>query len=287
MQPHSISSIRRLSTLRTSAILAGLVASIATFQGCIATPTSSLERMNNAVVYGQMSIDDPRIVVATNGPVDIDLESFGGTVLVEAVPGLKNTIIEPVRHANHGHLRRDEAEASLDQMDYVVELIPGDLNRETVRVVATSDDLEEHFQGIDFRIRTADLGSVRVRTDQGRVWVKNNTGGVDVETTHGDIRVITEHPMNEPIILVTKEGDVDYRAPKGSTGIYDLRSIGGLVYNRFTEARVVSTSADNDPATFVADVGGGLNPVLVRTTYGDIRVAVTEFPTGVGPIIME
>ncbi|MCP4067469.1 MAG: DUF4097 family beta strand repeat protein [Phycisphaeraceae bacterium] len=287
MQPHSISPIRRLSTLRTPAMLAGLVASLATLQGCIATPTSSLERMNNAVVYGQMAIDDPQIVVATDGPVDIDIESFGGTVLVEAVPGLKNTIIEPVRHANHGHLRRDEAESSLDEMDYVVELIPGDLNRETVRVVATSADLEEHFQGVDFRIRTADLGSVRVRTDHGRVWVKNNTGGVDVETTHGDIRVITDHAMNEPIILVTKEGDVDYRAPKGSTGIYDLRSIGGLVYNRFTEARVVSTSPDNDPATFIADVGGGLNPVLVRTTYGDIRVAVTEFPTGVGPIIME
>ncbi|MCP4833457.1 MAG: DUF4097 family beta strand repeat protein [Phycisphaera sp.] len=287
MHPHSISSIRRLSTLGTPVILAGLVAGIATLQGCIATPTSSLERMNKAVVYGQMAIDDPQIVVATNGPVDIDIDSFGGTVLVEAVPGLKNTIIEPVRHANHGHLRRDEAEASLDQMDYVVELIPGDLNRETVRVIATSDDLEEHFQGVDFRIRTADLGSVRVRTDHGRVWVKNNKGGVDVETTHGDIRVITDHPMNEPIILVTKEGDVDYRAPKGSTGIYDLRSIGGLVYNRFTEARVVSTSPENDPATFVADVGGGLNPVLVRTTYGDIRVAVTEFPTGVGPIIME
>ncbi|MDG1360152.1 MAG: DUF4097 family beta strand repeat-containing protein [Phycisphaerales bacterium] len=287
MQPHSISPIRRLSTLRTPAMLAGLVASFATLQGCIATPTSSLERMNNAVVYGQMAIDDPQIVVATDGPVDIDIESFGGTVLVEAVPGLKNTIIEPVRHANHGHLRRDEAESSLDEMDYVVELIPGDLNRETVRVVATSADLEEHFQGVDFRIRTADLGSVRVRTDHGRVWVKNNTGGVDVETTHGDIRVITDHAMNDPIILVTKEGDVDYRAPKGSTGIYDLRSIGGLVYNRFTEARVVSTSPDNDPATFIADVGGGLNPVLVRTTYGDIRVAVTEFPTGVGPIIME
>lgn len=287
MQPQPISSIRPFPTRRLPVILTGLVACIMAAQGCIATPTSSLERMNNAVVYGQMAIDDPQIVVATNGPVDIDIESFGGTVLVEAVPGLKNTIIEPVRHANHGHLRRDEAEASLDEMEYVVELIPGDLNRETVRVVATSDDLEEHYQGVDFRIRTADLGSVRVRTDHGRVWVKNNKGGVDVETTHGDIRVITDHPMNEPIILVTKEGDVDYRAPKGSTGIYDLRSIGGLVYNRFTEARVVSTSPDNDPATFVADVGGGLNPVLVRTTYGDIRVAVTEFPTGVGPIIME
>ena len=68
MQPHSISSIRRLSPLRTPAILTGLVASIATLQGCIATPTSSLERMNNAVVYGQMSIDDPQIVVATSGP---------------------------------------------------------------------------------------------------------------------------------------------------------------------------------------------------------------------------
>ncbi len=287
MQLHSISSIRRLPARSIPVVTTSLLAVVVALGGCIATPTSSLERMNNSVVYGQMAVDDPRIVVATDGPVDIDIDSFGGTVLVEAIPGLKNTIIEPVRHANHGHLRRDEAEASLENMDYVVELIPGDLNRETVRVVATSDDLKEHFQGVDFRIRTADLGSVRVRTDHGRVWVKNNKGGVDVETSHGDIRVITDHAMNDPIILVTKEADVDYRAPKGSTGIYDLRSIGGLVYNRFTEARVVSTSPDNDPATFVAEVGGGLNPVLVRTTYGDIRVAVTEFPTGVGPIIME
>ena len=290
MQPHSVPMNHSITTRPNRWSRLGLIASIvsiAALQGCIATPTSGLERMNNAVVYGEMSIDDPEIVVATQGPVDIDIDSFGGTVVVESVPGLQNTLIEPVRRARHGHLRRDDAASSLDAMDYVVELIPGDLNRETVRIVASSSDPEEHHQGVDFRIRTADLGSVRVRTDHGRVWVKNNTSGVDVQTTHGDIRVITEHPMNDPIILVTKEGEVDYRAPKGSTGIYDLRSIGGLVYNRFTEARVISTSAENGPATFVAEVGGGLNPVLVRTTYGDIRVAVTENPTGVGPVIME
>jgi hypothetical protein len=290
MQPHSVRTkyLIILRSCRWSGLACiATIASASVLQGCIATPTSGLERMHNAAVYGEMSIDDPEIVVATNGPVDIDIESFGGTVVVEAVPGLENTIIEPVRRARHGHFRRDEAASSLDAMDYVVELIPGDLDRETIRIVASSSHLEEHYQGVNFRIRTANLGSVRVRTDHGRVWVMNNKGGVDVQTTHGDIRVITEHPMNDPIILVTKEGEVDYRAPKGSTGIYDLRSIGGLVYNRFTEARVISTSAENGPAIFVAEVGGGLNPVLVRTTYGDIRVAVTEFPTGVGPVIME
>jgi hypothetical protein len=290
MQPHSVSNkcpIIIPSPRWSKLAFIASVVSASVLQGCIATPTSGLERMSNAMVYGEMSFDDPEIVVATSGPVDIDIESFGGTVVVEAVPGLQNTIIEPVRRARHGHLRRDDAVSSLDAMDYVVELIPGDLDRETVRIVASSSGAESHFQGVDFRIRTADLGSVKVRTGRGRVWVKNNTGGVDVQTTHGDIRVITLHPMNDPIVLVTKEGEVDYRAPKGSTGIYDLRSIGGLVYNRFTQARVISTSAENGPAIFVAEVGGGLNPVLVRTTYGDIRVAVTENPTGVGPVIME
>lgn len=290
MQPHSVptnSPIATRSSRWASLAFLTSIVSASALQGCIATPTSGLERMNNAMVYGEMSIDDPEIVVATQGPVDVEIESFGGTVVIESVPGLENTIIEPVRRARHGHLRRDDAAASLETIDYVVELIPGELNRETVRIVASSSSAEEHFQGVDFRIRTADLRSVKVRTDHGRVWVKNNTAGVDVQTTHGDIRVITEHPMNDPIILVTKEGEVDYRAPKGSTGVYDLRSIGGLVYNRFTEARVISTSAENGPAIFVAKVGGGLNPVLVRTTYGDIRVAVTENPTGVGPVIME
>ena len=86
MQPHSVPMNHSITTRPNRWSRLGLIASIvsiAALQGCIATPTSGLERMNNAVVYGEMSIDDPEIVVATQGPVDIDIDSFGGTVVVD------------------------------------------------------------------------------------------------------------------------------------------------------------------------------------------------------------
>jgi HAMP domain-containing protein len=93
-------------------LLAASMAGAFAVAGCVGTPTSALERMGNAIDQGEMAIDDPHVLIDTLGPIDLEVDSFGGTVRIEAVPGMTGTVIEPVRRAFLGHLRRDEAEAS-------------------------------------------------------------------------------------------------------------------------------------------------------------------------------
>ena len=255
--------------------------------GCIGTPTSGLERMQNAIVLGEMSIDEPPIDINTVGMIDLEVESFGGTVRIEAVPGMVGTVIEPVLRSYHGNRRRGESIDTLDHLHYRVEMLKGELDRETLLITTWSDDDEDHYQAIDFFIQTGSVGSVKVRTERGRVWVKDNQHGVDIETTQGDVRVVTQHPMTEPMTMVTKSADIDFRASAGSGGHYDVESIGGHIYQRFTHTRITATSPDNGQSVFVAQVGESTAPVTIRTTYGDVRVAIVDDPLDVGPIIKE
>ena len=255
--------------------------------GCVGTPTSGVERMSNAIIYGEVSVDDGQIVLTTNGPIDIDVDSFAGTFRIIADPSLDATYVEPVRRSSHGHMRLDDGKASLEALDYRVDLVPGDLNTETLEIHSWSNHPEMHFQGVDFRIRTPSLNSVRVVTERGRVWVKNNTGSVSIETTYGDIRVLTEHPMTESVTLVTKEASIDYRVPGGSTGLYHCVAKSGEVYHRITAGRITSSALTNGPSKFAAQVDNGENPVDIRTSHGDIRVAVVDNPTDVGSFIIE
>jgi hypothetical protein len=268
-------------------MLAVSIAGAFAVAGCVGTPTSAFERMGNAIDQGEMAVDDPHVLIDTIGPIDLKVESFGGTVRIEAVPGMTGTVIEPVRRAFLGHLRRDEAEVSLDLIDYRIELREGDLDREVLVITTSTAHPEPHFQGVDFMIRTGEVGRVDVVTRRGHVWVENNRDGLDIETTNGDIRVVTDFPMNDAVTLVTKEGSVDYRVAPGSTGLYDLRSMGGEVHQRFTNARVVALGVENGPSIFYGEVGDRDNPVTIRTTYDDIRVSVVKNPTDCGPIIPE
>lgn len=281
----SRSPLQRLGASVWPLLAVGLSTQI--LAGCVGTPTSGLERMENAFGQGEMSVDDPKIIVASRGMIDLDVDSFAGNVRIDAVPGMTGTTIEVVRRAYHGHFRRDDAEDSLDALDYRVELDKGELDRETLVISSSTTAPESHFQGVDFYIRTAEVGRINIRSTRGRVWVKNNQGGVDIETTYGDVRVVSDFAMDESMTMVTKDASIDYRAAPDSTGEYDLRSVGGRVYQRFTDARVTATSIENGPAVFVGRIGDGDNPVILRTTYGDIRVAVVDNPTGVGPIISE
>jgi HAMP domain-containing protein len=148
-------------------MLAASMAGAFAVAGCVGTPTSALERMGNAIDQGEMAIDDPHVIIDTLGPVDLEVDSFGGTIRIEAVPGMTGTVIEPVRRAFLGHLRRDEAEVSLDQIDYRIELREGDLDREVLVITTSTTHPEPHFQGVDFMIRTGELGRVDVVTRRG------------------------------------------------------------------------------------------------------------------------
>lgn len=257
------------------------------FAGCSGTPTSGAERVGNVLLRGEVSVGDGEIVLTTSGPIDIDVDSFGGTYRIIADPSLKATYVEPVRRSTHGHLRFDDGRDSLESIDYRVNLVRGELDSETLEIQSWTNHPESHFQGVDFRIRTPSLNSVRVITKNGRVWVKDNTGPVSIETTYGDIRLLTNHPMNDPITLITKDASIDFRAPAGTTGLFHCVASSGEVYSRITEAQITSSSRTNGPTKFAAQIGHGENPIDMRTSHADIRVAIVKNPTDVGSFIIE
>ena len=59
-------------------LLLGAIAAPLLASGCIGTPTSGLERMENAIGQGEMSIDEPRIIIDSRGIVDLEVD--GGCV---------------------------------------------------------------------------------------------------------------------------------------------------------------------------------------------------------------
>ena len=255
--------------------------------GCVGSPTSGPERMRNAIIHGEVSVDDNEIVLTTSGPININADSFAGTFRIIADPSLDATYIEPVRRSTHGHGRLDDGNASLDAINYRVNLVPGEFDTETLEIQSWTTHPETHFQGVDFRIRTPRLNAVRIVTDHGRVWVKNNTGPVSIETSYGDIRVVTDHPMTQPVTLVTKEASIDYRVPGGSSGLFHCVARHGEVYHRITAGRITSSSSTNGPTKFAAQIDFGESPVDMRTSHGDIRIAVVDNPTEVGSYIFE
>ena len=68
MRPHLATATNRLA--RTT-LAVGLLA----LAGCISTPTSTLERMDNAISLGEMSVDDPKVLIDTVGPIDLEVDA--------------------------------------------------------------------------------------------------------------------------------------------------------------------------------------------------------------------
>ena len=77
----SRSTLTRLGPLLWPLLAVGLSSQI--LAGCVGTPTSGLERMENAFGQGEMAVDDPRIILDSRGILDVDIDSFGGSVKID------------------------------------------------------------------------------------------------------------------------------------------------------------------------------------------------------------
>ena len=92
------------------------------------------------------------------------------------------------------------------------------------------------------------------------------------------------HPQRGRNTLIGNEGDIDYRVPRGSTGDFDLGVIDGDIQMRVTEGQWRYTDRSNTKDLVTATLNAGTNPVMIRTTEGDIRISVVRNPLGFGPI---
>lgn len=233
---------------------------------------------------GHATFADGLVQFRAQGAIDVEIDSIGGNVTVIGDPNVNTTTLEVTREAHHGYLRGTEPREALSLVDWTAELLPGPGPIETLNVRTAYNGPEVWYLRTHIRIVTPNLESVRIHTVRGSVEVVNNTGPVDVHTTYGDILVATSHPQRGDNTLIGSEGDIDYRVPKGSTGMFDVQVVEGKIKTRITEGQWRYSKGVNRTDEVHAELNSGDNPIVIRTTEGDIRISVVKNPLGYGPI---
>ncbi len=224
------------------------------------------------------------ILLATQGPVAVDVVSFSGDVTVNADPSLPWATIAVRRRATHGIRRNEEAQDSLANIQYSARIVEGE-HGPVLQVRIWTTDKEPWFQRADVVINLPRVRGLTVRTTNGMIEALNIDGEIDIECSNGDVRVMTNLRMRRAVTIHNDRGNIDYRVPYGSTAAFACHSTGGSVDGRIRQGRYI-VHAGTDHATLVATLNEGTNPVKLTTTEGDIRIAVVEKPTDVGSFIV-
>ncbi len=266
---------------------AAFVPSCSTYQAPERNIASVIEVGKGFLSQGNTFSFDKPLELQTHGPLAIDFESFAGKVEIRADASFDRTVIEARRVASHGWGRLAEGNASLTDVRWRASLEPREGSGETLVVRASTSHPEDHFQRCEFLITVPELDAVKVRTQEGEVRVTGNQGAVDIRTTQADVRVMTPWAMRNPVTIITSEGTIDYRIRGESTGVFDAESHGGLVRQRCEFGHWLALSDENDHDRFLAVLNNGKNPVVLRTSDGDIRIAVVPDPTAVGVWIID
>ncbi|MDY7107533.1 MAG: DUF4097 family beta strand repeat-containing protein, partial [Planctomycetota bacterium] len=257
----------------------------AALTGCYRNKTfvSELESWAGSATekLAEAAAEDQPMFLDVLGPVAVDVESFNGDVTIIADPKLERARLTFTRRATHGFQRQLEAEASLPDIGYSAEIVPGELGQVLqVRTFTTSP--EPHYQRVDMLIELPEIDGVRVRTHNGGVVVTDIEGTVDIVTDDGPIRVASNHPMVRPVTIINNCGNIDFRVRTESMGEVDCQALRGQVRHHAVYGRwIVHNGTDHD--TLLATFNDGTNPIVLRAADGDIRFSVVNDPTDMSP----
>ena len=98
---------------------------------------------------------------------------------------------------------------------------------------------------------------------------------------------MTPWPLVQDVVLVNKEGDIDFRVRGESDAMIDAETIGGMVRQRCEWGSWRMIDSRNGEDRLVAQLNEGRHDVLLRTVEGDIRVSIVPDPTNVGTMIID
>ena len=251
--------------------------------GCQGRLSSSRGIFNLEELFaGQYSTDAP-IVLEVQGPIEIDVDSFGGDVIIDVDEELTAAKVTIKRVAIHGPGREEEAEASLSQIGYTVEIVPGDLGQ-VLRIRTFTTHAEPHFQRADILIELPAVDGVFVRTERGDVVAKNIEGVVRISNSQGDVRVMTNLPMKRSVEIINSEGDIEYRVRGESTGTFVCEATSGRV-EHVVRYGLFKIAPNRRSGILQAVLNNGDNPIKLKTQDGNIFIAVVSDPTDVGILL--
>lgn len=221
-------------------------------------------------------------VLPVDGIVDVDIETFAGDVVVRAGRDTGGEIrIRVTEVARHGRDRKDEAGASLDDIQVKAEVQRGgDVPVMVLRGTTGHDEHWLHRTEID--IELPELRRARVKTRGGKVHVYENRGACSVETTDGEIRMFTPWAITEDVTLVGRGADVVMRAFVGTCGRFDIDCVNGKVAARVESGEWKVLDRRNDHDTLHATLGDCANRILIRNVDAAVKVSVVKDPMEYG-----
>jgi hypothetical protein len=268
--------MQRVGSLRLNGFFAAIALAALVLPGCSGHDRPSWASLDPDD-WANRRISDEPLLFELAGPISVDVGSFAGDVSIEADADLAQGEVTIVREAVHGFGRSKDAKASLADITASAELVAADTSRgelgQTLRIRAESANVESYLQRAHIHVRAPEIDGLTVRTDDGNVAIKHVQGHVDVESSNGRISVRTNLPMTSPVVIINKNGDIDFRAGKGTAGAFDAQTINGRASAdiRFGAMMLQPVTRDD---VFQASLNGGTNAIVLRTTNGDIRIAV-------------
>ena len=228
------------------------------------------------------SSDDP-IRFQIDEPLGLDIQSFGGDVVVEVDEQRTDVKLIVTREGRHGFGRHKAAGRDVESIDYRTEVINTERGK-VMRITTSSDAQQPELLRANLRILAPAIDGVKVRTTGGDVRLEMIRGALDVQTDGGRIMVQTAWAMTEPITIINNGGPIDYRVRGESSGMFDCETIGGRVSASVLFGQLV-VDASTDADTFRGILNEGSNPVAMRALDGDIRIAVLADPLALGGAI--
>jgi len=227
---------------------------------------------------------DLNYALDVDGIVDVDLESFAGDVVIRGGRETKGkALISATVMARHGSDRKDEAIASLDDIAVKAEIRRGgDVPVIAVRCTTSHDEPWLHRANVD--IELPELRRVRIKTRDGKAFVYENRGACRVETVDGDIRMFTPWAISEDVTLVTRGGEIIFRAFTGTCGTFDVECVNGDVLTRIEAGDWRILDRRNDHDTLRATLGTCGNKVTIRNVDAKVRISIVKDPMEYGSI---
>ncbi len=216
----------------------------------------------------------------------VDIESFGGDVVISVDPTRESLDVSLRREADFPWGREKEEKGALEAIKAdVQEAVDESGHHLTIR--ATTSSPEPYYQRAHLLIQAPAIGNVKVQTSHGKVYVTDFQGSVEINNNHGDVRLMTSWPITSPITVINSDGSVDYRVRAESRGDIDAQTVFGSVLFRQTYGKWAMKESASTQHRLRAVLNDGVNPVMLRTSHGDIRIAIVSNPTEVGHWIVQ
>jgi hypothetical protein len=226
----------------------------------------------------QQVVEFDSATLATSGPVEVNVHSFGGNVTIIVDSTVRGTIVSATQFEDGA----GELPDAVPRMRCTTEIETG-VTGQIVHVVATCNDNALQLVSADIIVRAKSIHGVSVTTQNGDVTLLGISGAIDIQTKDGNVRVVTPLMMNERISIETRRGDIVYRVRGESSGIIDATAMYGEVAFDLKEGNATILPGSTGDH-LVSSFNGGTNPIIMRTVDGDIRIYVVADPVGSEPL---